>query len=138
MIVITIPGEMRGKGRPKFSTRGGFARAYTDAKTVSAENWIKCCAMDQARLTAPLDGPLAVSMAISVAVPQSWSKKKRADALAGRVRPTGKPDVDNTVKLACDALNKIVWHDDSQITNLTVSKLYAEQAQAVLTVETAA
>lgn len=131
IITITIPGDVRGKGRPRFRAQGGFARAYTDAKTVSAENWLRCCAVEQARLHAPLDGPLAVTMAISVVVPQSWSKRKRADALAGRLRPTGKPDLDNCVKLL-DALNKIIWNDDSQIVAMAASKAYAEQAQAVL------
>lgn len=133
---ITIPGEMRGKGRPKFSTRGGFARAYTDAKTVSAENWVKTCAVEQVG-NPVLEGPLSVSVAISVGVPVSWSKKKRAAALAGEIRPTGKPDFDNTSKLICDALNGIVWKDDAQITDARFSKRYAETPETAVMVRAA-
>lgn len=133
MLTITIPGEMRGKGRPRFSTAGGFARAYTDAKTASAENWIKACAVEQAG-TVPIAGPIALSVSIAVEVPRSWSKKRRAAALAGADFPTSKPDLDNCAKLIADALNGIVWRDDKQIVRMDLRKHYAEFAQTVLTV----
>ena len=41
MIKFTIPGEPRGKGRPRFSNRGGYVRTYTDEKTASYENLVK-------------------------------------------------------------------------------------------------
>ena len=130
---IVIPGAMRGKGRPKFSQRGGFVRVYTDAQTVSAENWVKTCAIEQVG-NPVLQGPLSVSVAISVGIPDSWSKKKRAAALSGEIRPTGKPDFDNTTKLICDALNGIVWKDDAQITDARFSKRYAETPETSVTV----
>jgi Holliday junction resolvase RusA-like endonuclease len=133
MLTIVIPGEMRGKGRPRFSSFGGRPRAYTDEKTATAENWVKCCGRD-AMAGAPLDGPVTVGVEIAVEVPQSWSKRKRADALAGGLWPTSKPDLDNCVKLIADALNGIVWRDDKQIVRMVVGKRYAETAQTVLTV----
>ena len=110
VITITIPGEMRGKGRPRFSGRGGFVRAYTDHKTASAETWVRACAVEQAGMV-PLAGPISLSIAIAVEVPASWPKKKRADALNG-----------------------IVWRDDKQIIRMDLRKHYAERAQTVLTV----
>lgn len=136
MITITIPGEMRGKGRPRFSVRGGHARAYTDAKTANAETWIKACAVSQAGLK-PLDTAVSLDMAITVEVPASWSRKKREKALAGEIWPTGKPDIDNSCKLVADALNGIVWKDDKQIVRLVASKRYGEVAQTVLVVSDA-
>lgn len=133
MLTITIPGEMRGKGRPRFSARGGFARAYTDSKTANAETWIKACAIEQAGIH-PMDAPLELQMTISVEVPASWSKRRRADALSGAMMPTSKPDLDNCVKLVADALNGIVWRDDKQIVRMVLAKRYAERAETVLTV----
>lgn len=133
MIRITVPGEMRGKGRPRFSTRGGFARAYPDAKTASAETWIKACAVEQAGAV-PIEAPVSLDIAIAVAVPASWSKRKRDHALAGTLMPTGKPDLDNCVKLIADALNGIVWRDDKQIVRMVASKRYAAVAETVLQV----
>lgn len=133
MIRITIPGELRGKGRPKFSTRGGHVRAYTDAKTASAETWVRACAVEQAGAV-PLEAPVSLDIAIAVAVPASWSKRKREHALAGTLMPAGKPDLDNCIKLIADALNGIVWRDDKQIVRMVASKRYAEIAETVLQV----
>lgn len=132
-IIITIPGEMRGKGRVKFSARGGFARAYTDAKTVTAENWVRSCASDVAP-AAPLEGPVELHAVVGVAVPASWPKKRQAAALAGTLRPTSKPDIDNAVKLIADALNGVIWRDDKQIWFMVVRKVYQASPQTVLRV----
>ena len=40
--------------------------------------------------------------------------------------PTLKPDTDNIAKAVCDALNGVAYHDDKQITSLTVDKVWAE------------
>jgi Holliday junction resolvase RusA-like endonuclease len=133
MIEIRIPGELRGKGRPRFSARGGFARAFTDAKTANAEAWVKACAV-QTFTGTPIAGPVSVQLEIGVAVPKSWPKKRRADALAGAIWPTTKPDLDNQIKLIGDALNGIVWQDDAQIVRAVVSRRYVETPAAVLTV----
>ena len=94
---------------------------------------MKTCAIEQVG-NPVLQGPLSVSVAISVGIPDSWSKKKRAAALSGEIRPTGKPDFDNTTKLICDALNGIVWKDDAQITDARFSKRYAETPETSVTV----
>ena len=128
-LVVTIPGVARGKGRPRF----GQGRTFTDSKTENAESWIKVCAVDQ--VGSPLmQGALALCMQIDVAVPVSWSRRKRADALSGALIPTCRPDLDNSCKLACDALNGIVWKDDAQIAELHVVRRYADAAQTVLRV----
>lgn len=41
MFNFTIPGEPKGKGRPKFSTKGGYARAITPEATANYENLVK-------------------------------------------------------------------------------------------------
>jgi Holliday junction resolvase RusA-like endonuclease len=69
---------------------------------------------------------------IDVPVAPSWSRKKRQAALAGALHPTGKPDLDNCVKLLMDALNGILWRDDAQVTDIAVIKRYAEIAQTTL------
>jgi Holliday junction resolvase RusA-like endonuclease len=59
-------------------------------------------------------------------VPRSWPAKKRDAALTGVVRPTGRPDWDNLAKSGLDALNGIVFADDSQVVEATVKKVYSE------------
>ena len=127
---IVIPGVARGKGRAR-ATKAG--RVYTPAQTVNAEAWVKSCAYEQ--IGQPLlTTPVSVSIAIEVEVPSSWSKKRRAAALAGETRPTGKPDLDNCIKLLMDGLNKIAWVDDAQVVRLTAGKRYgaAPQTEVVI------
>jgi Holliday junction resolvase RusA-like endonuclease len=129
VIEVRIPGEIRGKGRPRFGK--GFA--YTPTATRNAEAWVRSCAA-QAWPAAPLEGALSVSLEIGVAVPRSWPKKRQADALAGAIFPTGKPDLDNQLKLIGDACNGIIWRDDAQIVRAQVSRRYVEAPGAVLRV----
>ena len=58
-------------------------------------------------------------------VPASWSRPKRDKALAGVLRPTGAPDVDNMLKVI-DGLHGIVFENDSQIVEAKISKSYGE------------
>jgi Holliday junction resolvase RusA-like endonuclease len=132
-IVVTIPGEMRGKGRPRFSRRGGFVKVHTDEKTASAETWIKACAIDQVGMLL-LSGPLRVQISVGVGVADSWSKKRKERALMQLDHPTGKPDFDNVAKLICDALNGILWKDDSQIVACSFLKYYSARPAAELCV----
>ena len=135
ILVIEIPGEIRGKGRPRFTSAGQHGRAYTDARTVSAENWVKACAVDAGATVA--EGPLFVTVEVGVKVPRSWTKKRQAQALTGALFPTGKPDLDNIIKLISDALNGIAWRDDSQITTVQASKRYSAMPGALVMVRPA-
>ena len=130
MIVVELPGEPIGKGRPRFrpvTTKTGrsFVNAYTPAKTRSYERALAITAKTAMRGQRPLSGPLAVTVTAFMTIPASWSAKKRDAALAGAVRP-GRPDVDNIFKGAADALNGIVFDDDSQIVDARIMKVYAE------------
>lgn len=131
LLTIHVPGDIRGKGRPRF----GNERTYTDSKTLNAEAWVRHCAV-QAVGSPCLEGPLSLVMNVTVGIPASWSKRKQADALAGLVRPTGRPDCDNQLKLASDALNGIVWKDDAQLVDVTIVKRYGREPGAVLEIGT--
>lgn len=123
-IQFTIPGRVGGKGRPRFTVIAGHARAYTPAKTVSTEAMVREIAARAMNGAALLDGPLALEVAIFINPPASWSKRKRAEA----IHPTGKPDLDNIGKLIGDALNGIIWKDDSQLSALTIRRRFNGEA----------
>ena len=79
--------------------------------------------MRQARMK-PLTGPVSVRIIATFSIPKSWPKVKAAMVENGLVRHISKPDLDNVIKEVGDALNKIVWVDDSQINEIVAKKQY--------------
>lgn len=113
------------KGRPKFSKIGGFVRTYTPKKTHNFEAEVREAAK-QAMTREPLETPLAVYLYFRLPIPQSYSKKRTAACLAGSEKPTKKPDLDNLAKSVLDALNGVIYLDDSQIVSLHMTKVYSQ------------
>lgn len=126
MIRFTVPGAPVAKGRPRLTTRGGFARAFTPAKTVAYEGLVALAGQDAMNGAPPFSGALSLEIVAWFAIPASWSKKKREAAIAGRMRHTSRPDGDNILKAIGDGLNGVCWIDDSQIAEARVSKRYGE------------
>lgn len=124
---FTIPGEAVGKGRPKFSTRNGFAHAYTPKKTADYENFVKECYKSASSEYS--ENPLEVRIIAWCGIPKSTTKKNRALMLEGKTKPAKKPDLDNIIKIVLDSLNGIAYKDDSQIVSLIAQKFYAEEAR---------
>lgn len=125
-IVFTVPGQPQGKGRPRVGKIGGHARMFTPEKTVAYEGLIAHAGRQAMQGRALITGAVDVVMDIRCQVPASWSKKKQAQALAGAVRPTTKPDIDNVEKAVFDGLNGVVWKDDVQVVDVIKRKRYAE------------
>ena len=128
MVTFEVPGDPHGKGRPKFARRGNFVQTYTDKKTASYEDLVRFHANIAMVDLAPLESAVAVYIYIKLAVPKSYSKKRTEACLSGLERPTKKPDWDNVAKSICDAMNGIVYMDDTQIVDAHVTKVYAANA----------
>lgn len=123
-VIFTVPGKPVGKGRPRAARRGKGITLYTPEKTATYESTIALVA-SQAMAGCPLiTGPVGVVMRMTLPIPMSWSKRKKAHALDGIVMPTTKPDMDNVVKAIFDAINGVVWNDDVQVVDLHVIKRY--------------
>ncbi len=82
----------------------------------------------------PLDGALEIEVSFYRPVQKSLSKKERARRLSGEHRPIVKPDLDNYIKSALDALNGILWTDDKHIVDLHAHKYYSDSPRIEITV----
>lgn len=125
VLAFTVPGEpvawarARGTGRNRFTAPPQKAFKNTLAQFAWAAG-----ARAEKRLPATV--PLALTVRVYLPVPKSWKPEARAAALAGSVRPVGKPDLDNWVKLPMDAMNGLVWTDDCQVVEfLDCGKFYS-------------
>jgi len=134
-IVIRVAGEPVPKGRPRIGRGpGGHPMAFTPAHTRQYENQLRYNAQLAMDGRPMLEGALRMSVVACLPVPRSWSERKRQKALAGIIHPTSRPDADNFLKIAADALNKLVFADDSQIVRMAVSKIYSTAPSLMITV----
>ena len=131
---FTVLGEPQGKGRPRFAarynpvTQKAFGQAHTPDKTIAYENLIRVEYGAQTKNFCFPDGAmLDMRILAYYSIPKSKSKKAQAAMLAGEVRPTKKPDMDNVMKVVADSLNGVAYHDDTQIVDCQLRKFYAER-----------
>jgi Holliday junction resolvase RusA-like endonuclease len=125
-VSIIVAGPPVPKGRPRITTFGGHARAFTPSKTRRYEDLIRLEAGRVMEGRDQLQGPTRVRIRAFMQTPQAIAKHKLKGPAAesGALRPITKPDADNFAKVI-DALNGIVWPDDNQVVELTVEKFYS-------------
>lgn len=129
LVEFIIAGDPVPKGRPRIS--GG--RAVTPDETRKAEaDFIVAAkqALRGAEHLLPLAGAVDLEVVFTL-VPTA--KKPKPEQAAGRWH-TQTPDVDNLLKLVCDALNGLVWNDDAQVARVTVSKRWGTAASTAVKV----
>lgn len=118
-VVIRLEGTPRGKGRPRM---GRNRVVYTDDATRAYEDALRWQAQGAMRGRDLLTGPVKLRVYAEFPIPASWPQWKRT-AAARALFHGSVPDLDNIVKCK-DALNGIVWADDSQVAMLTAWKKY--------------
>ena len=126
-VYFVVTGKPVGKGRPRASTRGGFVRMYTDAKTLGYEAAIADEAARAMSGAEPFETPMQMQVSCYYPIPKSWPKRIKQGAIDEEVFPKVKPDLDNVVKAVLDALNGVVYLDDAQVVNLVATKRYATE-----------
>lgn len=128
MIVITLAGTPKGKGRPRFA-----GHVFTPSNTRDYEKSLALEAKISMGNASPIEGPLFVEILAVFDIPLSWGVNKKRLALGGKIFPTSKPDIDNIMK-CIDALNNIVWKDDSQIVSSKIDKRYGKSPRLEISV----
>lgn len=125
-IVFSVPGDPKGKARPKVTrTKAGTSLTYTPDKTVAYEELVRLRFSEAAAGRRFEAGkPLRLRIAAFFGVPASKPKKTKILMLQNLIRPTKKPDFDNVFKIVCDALNGIAYADDAQIVEAQITKVF--------------
>lgn len=118
-IVLIIPGEPVGAGRPRFFRRGAGVGTYTPDKTVQFEARVGQAALEQCQHT--IEGPVEVVIKATFGRPQRLLRKKDPQ---GELLHTSKPDVDNVAKAVLDGLRTVIG-DDCKVARLICEKWYA-------------
>lgn len=114
-------GKIKAKQRPRFS-RG---RVFTPSATHKSEESLGWSFKAKNPHIQPTNYPINLMIDIYLPIPRSWSNVKRSMAMTGEIRPIGKPDLDNTLKTIKDALNGLLYTDDSQVVSVRIHKRYS-------------
>jgi Holliday junction resolvase RusA-like endonuclease len=139
---FTIPGSIQAKGRHhtvalKRCNCGKTTTAYqcpgcgntslvflsnvklADQPTEKYESFVSLCAMNAGVAQKTYTGAVKLNAVFRFQVPVSRLKKlKEGDP------HTQRPDLDNCQKSVLDGLNRVAWHDDSQVVEMKVKKVW--------------
>jgi Holliday junction resolvase RusA-like endonuclease len=122
---LHVPGDKPvGKARPRMTSKG---RPYTPAATKLAEASVRAAWIAAGSPRLP-DVPLWMHLTIVQPRPKSHFRANgQLSAVGDRHRfPAKRPDIDNIIKLVCDALNGCAYRDDAQIVSVAARKVWQD------------
>jgi Holliday junction resolvase RusA-like endonuclease len=110
------------KGSMKSFMRPGMRFPIVTHDNLKSKPWADGVRL-QAQQLAPAGGPWdgAVSLHVSFYLPRPKSLPKKV------VHPVKKPDLDKLLRNIKDSLKGVMYFDDSQVTQVTAAKYYANQ-----------
>jgi len=128
VVSFTVPGEPRPQPRTKarafFNAKTGkhIAQVYNPkGKSSDYRARVSHEAALAMRGTQLIDGPLAMNLVFVLTKPKAKPKYKKW--------VTVRPDFDNYVKAALDAMQAIVFKDDAQVCRVYVEKRYPNDSE---------
>jgi Holliday junction resolvase RusA-like endonuclease len=129
-ITFSVDGEPVPQPRPRISTRGGFGRAYVEAKH-------PIHAYRKALQLAAVDAGLRPTTATVEVVIDAVFVRPKSHANKKGLKPTAPeaplPDVDNVAKAVLDAIGPVLGND-KQVRRLVIEKSYGTEARTTVRV----
>jgi len=119
-IVFNVPGDPVSQPRPRVTTRGGFARAYTPAGH-AVHVYREAIALAAKAAGAGVHGD-----PVEVVIDAVWKRPQRPTSQLPR------QDVDNVAKAVLDALTGVAWEDDRQVRRLVIEKSYGPEGRTTV------
>ena len=132
---IVIPGQPVPQPRPRLSTWGGRARAYTPSGHPIHAYRQAVELLAKASGTGATDGAVSVEIeAVYARPPSHWTKTGLASS-APDYPGRNLGDWDNVAKGVLDAITDAgtVWHDDAQAVEASVRKRFAARTEEART-----
>jgi Holliday junction resolvase RusA-like endonuclease len=130
LVKFVVFGVARPKGSTRAFMRPGMKFPIVTSDNKSVKGWEESvrAAVQQHASEAFFDGPVIVRIAFDLPRPKSMPKRI--------LHHTKKPDLDKLARSSIDAMTGALWHDDSQVVELHVTKRYGlMQPQAAIEVE---
>lgn len=128
---IIIPGEPVSQARMKFTSRGGFGRAYDPRAKQKAEirEFLKIDAK------ASNFAHTRISFVFHMKVPVGVKNREKGLYNSGMLKHNKKPDIDNLVKLYLDCLVGLYLEDDNAVSLGFCIKTYHAFPKTIILLE---
>ena len=122
---FTIPYEVSPASRPRVTKYGIFyTKNYEEFRRLVGI-WLDQWKQKNNLQPFDKDVPLKARFVFNMALPKSWSKRKRE--LCSGVPMISKRDLDNMVKAIQDVMQGRLFHDDCQIFYVVAEKYWEEE-----------
>ncbi len=131
---FTILGDPRGQGRPRTAVIKGHAVVYDSKEDRENKGNIRAQVASQAPHCFEKGKPLRLSISAFFGRPQSHFRTNGQVKDSAPVFHTSRPDADNVMKAVKDALKGVCWHDDAQIVEERIGKVYGDNPKMIITV----
>lgn len=136
-IHIVVPGAIvpwKRAQRRRFAN--GVHVTFTDREVEAYHAVVRMAAREVMRDQPPIADPIMLSLLAVFPVPSSWSGKRQREALSGLRHKASRPDMENTIKGALDAMQSVVYRDDAQIIGYrSCFKVYGDRPRLEIVVE---
>ena len=132
---IMVHGTPIAQGSMSAFTRGKRV-IITDQKSKRLKPW-RNAIYQQARkqIKEPLGGPIVVTLTFYLLRPKNQMTAKGKATRYFKPYPTAKPDLDKLTRAVLDGLTGAAFHDDSQVVELDVMKLYGTREGVKIRIE---
>lgn len=115
-----VDGQIKPKQRPVVTRY----KTFTPKQTLDSEKLIRATFLKEYKNIIPNNSGYGVIIKIYVKEPKK-----------AKYFYPAKFDIDNVAKTVLDALNGVIWIDDSQVIQLWVLKTYAEESYVEITID---
>ena len=122
-VKFNVFGKPRGKQRPRLCSVGGRNIVYTPKQTIEYEKLIKASYIVSSKVFFERNIPIEINIL-------AYFFHKSSIEFA-----TKKPDADNIIKIVLDALNKVAFYDDAQVSKICFEKRYSKMPRLEITIQ---
>ena len=123
---LFVPGNPVSQGRGRIVRVGKFSKIADPIESRNWKNYVKVIA-SECRCDPLWEGPLRIIIRFGFLRPKSISKKV--------IWRDKKPDIDNVFKACADALEGIIYRNDSQIVGVKMTKKYSDTPGVSIQIE---
>ena len=122
-VKFNVFGKPRGKQRPRLCSVGGRNIVYTPKQTIEYEKLIKASYIASSKVF------FERNISIEINILAYFFHKSLIEFAIN------KPDADNIIKIVLDALNKVAFYDDAQVSKICFEKRYSKMPRLEITIQ---